>query len=177
MKKGTLKTLTDLRRDAKSEKLEGRIVYHWMWKEGLPERLQGWRKITDSNSVAIFFQNKDGRKSELRIERASLVDYDGETLIIYNGAERNLNEKEQHVMDEWNKIAQTEDYKKRAYYDALSDGSSTYYQKLAFFQKAGYEYLLGYEKQHGMKYEWSTGKVYDESIKGDILIKYELRTR
>lgn len=49
-----MKTLANLKRDAKSGTLEGRIVFHSMWQDGLPERLQGWRRLVDSNSVAIY---------------------------------------------------------------------------------------------------------------------------
>ncbi len=170
-----MKTLADLKRDAKSGALEGRFTYHDMWKEGLPERLQGWRKLIDCNSVAVFFLNKDGKKSELRIGKASLVEYDGETLTIYYAGYRDLTENEQRVMDAWNKIASTDEYKERAHDDALTDGSSTYYQKLRFFRDAGYEYLMGLEEQRGMKYDFNTGKVRDDKVKGPICMRYELR--
>lgn len=170
-----MKTLADLKRDAKSGTLEGRFTYHSMWLEGLPERLQGWRKLVDCNSVAVFFLNKDGKKSELRIGKASLVEYDGETLTVYNAGYRDLNADEQRVLDEWAKIAGTDEYKERAHIDAQTDGSSTYYQKLRFFKNAGYEYLMGLEEQRGMKFDWNTGKVRDDKVKGSVCMRYELR--
>ena len=170
-----MKTLADLKRDAKSGTLEGRFTYHDMWKEDLPARLQGWRKLIASNSVSIFFQNADGNVSELQVKKASLVEYDGETLTIYYAGYRDLTADEQHVMDAWSKIASTDEYKERAHYDALTDGSSTYYQKLWFFRDAGYEYLMGLEEQRGMKYDFNTGKVRDDKVKGPICMRYEIR--
>lgn len=170
-----MKTLADLKRDAKSGTLEGRFTYHSMWPEGLPERLQGWRKLIDSNSVAIVFLNEDGKKSELQIKKAALVEYDGETLTVYNAGYRDLTTDEQRVLDAWAKIAEKDDYKENARIDALTDGSSTYYQKLRFFKDAGYEYLIGLEEQRGMKYDWNTEKVRDDKVKGSVCMRYELR--
>lgn len=170
-----MKTLADLKRDAKSGTLEGRFTYHSMWQDGLPERLQGWRRIVDSNSVAIFFLTADGRKSELRLEKSSLVEYDGSSLTVYFAGYRDLNEAERRVMDEWNRISSTPDFKAREEADALTDGSSTYWSKVAYFRKAGMEYLMGNEKQHGLKYDWNLMKVRDDSIKGEVGMRYEIR--
>lgn len=170
-----MKTLADLKRDAKSGTLEGRFTFHSMWQDGLPERLQGWRRLVDSNSVAIFFQNADGRKSELRLEKSTLVEYDGNSLTVYFAGYRGLNAEESKVMDEWNRISSTPEFKERGRVDALTDGSSTYYEKVAFFRKAGMEYLMGNERQRGLKYDSYLMKVQDDSIKGEVGMRYEIR--
>lgn len=170
-----MKTLADLKRDAKSGTLEGRITFHSMWQEGLPERLQGWRRLVGSNSVAIFFQNADGKKSELRLEKSSLVEYDGSSLTVYFAGYRDLNDAERKVMDGWAAIASTPEHKAQAEVDALTDGSSTYWEKVSYFRKAGMEYLMGLEKQGGLKYDWNLMKVRDDSIKGEVGMRYEIR--
>ena len=78
-------------------------------------------------------------------------------------------------MDEWNRISSTPDFKAREEADALTDGSSTYWSKVAYFRKAGMEYLMGNEKQHGLKYDWNLMKVRDDSIKGEVGMRYEIR--
>ncbi len=170
-----MKTLADLKRDAKSGTLEAKFTFHSMWQDGLPERLQGWRRIVDSNSVAIFFLTADGRKSELRLEKSSLVEYDGSSLTVYFAGYRDLNNAERQVMDGWNRISSTPDFKERARVDALTDGSSTYYEKVSFFRKAGMEYLMGNEKQNGLKYDCYIQKVQDDRIKGEVGMRYEIR--
>ena len=170
-----MKTLADLKRDAKSGTLEGRFTFHSMWQDGLPERLQGWRRLVDSNSVAIFFQNADGKKSELRLEKSSLVEYDGNSLTVYFAGYRDLNAAERKVMDGWNKIASTPEYQERGRVDALTDGSSTYWEKVSYFRKAGMEYLMGNERQRGLKYDSYLMKVQDDSIKGEVGMRYENR--
>lgn len=170
-----MKTLADLKRDAKTGTLEGKFTFHSMWQDGLPERLQGWRRLVDSNSVAIFFQNADGKKSELRLEKSTLVEYDGNSLTVYFAGYRDLNEAERRVMEEWNRIANTPDFKERGRVDALTDGSSTYYEKVSYFRKAGMEYLMGLEKQRGLKYDNYLMKVQDDSIKGEVGMRYEIR--
>lgn len=170
-----MKTLADLKRDAISGTLEGRITLHSMWGADLPERLQGWRRLIGSNSVAIFFRAPDGKKSELRLEKSSLIEYDGTSLTVYFAGYRDLNDEERRVMDEWNKIASTPEFKERAELDALTDGSSTYWEKVFYFRKSGKEYLMGKERQNGLKYDWYLMKVMDDRIKGEIGIRYEIR--
>lgn len=131
--------------------------------------------MVDSNSVAIFFQNADGKKSELRLEKSSLIEYDGNSLTVYFAGYRDLNAEERKVMDEWNRISGTPEFKERGRVDALTDGSSTYYEKVAYFRKAGMEYLMGNERQRGLKYDSYLMKVQDDSIKGEVGMRYEIR--
>ena len=66
-------TLAQLKKDAKANILTGKLVIRCGEKcteDNLPDRLKGKRKIVDSNSVAIFFLNSDGKKSEMRISKS-----------------------------------------------------------------------------------------------------------
>lgn len=170
-----MKTLAELKREAKSGTLEGKFIYHGNFGENLPVRLQGWRKLVDSNSVSIFFLTPDGKKSELRLDKASLVEYDGKTLTVFNAGYRDLTEEEQCVMNAWKEKSSTPQFKAQAEVDALTDGSSTYWAEVFYFRNAGYEYLMGLNKQRGMKYDFNSGKVQDDKIKGAVCMQYEIR--
>ena len=167
-----MKSLAELKREAKTGKLYGEMVY-W-FGDVIPERLQGKRQIVDSNTVAIFFLTKDGRKSELRFDAASLVEYDGDTLTIYDAGLRELNADEQKIMNEWEAIASTEEYKHQAEIDAYTDGSSTFWQKKAFFENRDHAYMLGYETQRGKRYIYGEQKIRDNAIKGKMLMQYAI---
>ena len=166
-------TLAQLKRDAKSGKLYGELVERFGSTEIL-ERLRGLRKILDANSVGITFLNTDGKKSECRIEKAALAEYTGDSLTVYNPGFRDLNADEIRIMDGWKKIASTDEYKRQSEVDALSDGSSTYWQEKAYYHNAGKMYLMGLEEQAGCQYDFNTGKIRDSSIKGDAILKYKI---
>lgn len=170
-----MKTLADLKRDAKSGLYEGRMVIRCGSAADIPERLQGWRKIQGANSKAIFFLRDDGKLSELRIEKSSLVEYDDYSLTTYRAGYRDLNDEEKKVMDDWKAYSGTPDFKAQAEADVYTDGSSTYWSEVAYFKKAGKEYLMGHEKQGGLKYDCRAGKVQDDKIKGELDMKYEIR--
>lgn len=166
-------TLAQLKRDAKSGKLYGEMTEQFGSTE-IPERMRGQRKIVDANSVGITFLNADGKKSECGIDRATLVEYTGDSLTVFQPGYRDLDADEIRVMNGWKKITETEDYKRRAEVDILSDGSSTYWQQKGFFRDAGKEYLMGFEEQAGCKYDFNTGKIRDKSIRGDAILKYKI---
>lgn len=170
-----MKTLADLKRDAKTGMYEGRMIVRCGSTTDIPEKLRGWRRIQSSNSKAVFFLRDDGKLSELRVEKSSLVEYDGDYLTTYRAGYRDLNDKEKKVMDGWKSYSGTPDFKERAKVDVYTDGSSTYWSKVAYFKKSGMEYLMGLEKQGGLKYDLRTGKVQDDSIKGEVDMKYEIR--
>ena len=168
-----MKTLADLKRDAKSGKLFGIMVVRCGTTD-IPERLAAKRQITDANSVAIFFKMQNGVKSELRIDRASLLEYTEESLTIYNEGFRDLNAQEQAIMNEWKEIANRIENIKQYEIDMLTDGSQMFYKKKVFFHNKGYSYLTGFDEEKGLKYDYSTQKIRDKSIKGAISMQYRL---
>lgn len=173
-----MKKLAELKRIAKTGTLEALMTIRCgeqVEQDKLPPRLQGWRKIVDSNTQGIFFLNADGQKSGLHIKKANLCEWNGETLTIYYAGARELNADEQRVFDEWKAIESTLEYQRQSEIDMLTDGSTTYYQQKRFFESKGYAYLLGFEYQKGKKYNWNTKKVIDETIKGNIEMQYTLR--
>ena len=170
-----MKTLSDLKRDAKSGKLYGEMVVRCGTSD-IPDRLKGKRQIIDANTVAIFFLNNEGKKSELRIDRASLLEYTEDALTIYNEGFRDLNSDEKAIMNEWKEIANTPENIKQYEIDALTDGSTMFYKKKSFFHNKGYLYLMGFDEEKGLKYDFNTQKIRDKNIKGTISMQYKLFT-
>ena len=99
-------SLANLKRDAKSGKLYGELVERFGETE-IIDRLKGRRKVVGANTVGITFLNTDGKKSECRIDRAALMEYTGDMLIVFNPGLRELNNEESKVMQGWKEIEQT----------------------------------------------------------------------
>lgn len=169
-----MKTITDLKKDAKSGEYEARMILRCGGKN-IPDRLSGWRRLVAANTKSIFFETADGRISELPLSKATLTEYDGERLAIYSAGFRELNEEERMVMDKWGEYVSNPQFKEQQEADVLTDGSSTYWSEVAFFSKAGKEYLLGNKWQRGLKYDWNRKQVQDERIKGPLSMLYEIR--
>lgn len=157
-----MKTLAELKRDAQSGKYKAEMTYHF--GKPIPERMKGFRPIVRSNSVAIFFKNADGKESELRIDSAKLIEYDGETVAFYSPLEREPNAEEQAVLDGVKAI-----YEK--YKDEYNGG---YWQVKDYVAKSKCPYMDGSEKKQGKKYQTWNGRVLDYSQKGGILIQYKV---
>ena len=171
------KTFAELKRDIAKGLLWGEMVERNGSTE-IPEHLKGVRKIVRANSAGIRFINADGKESECRIKRAALCSYTGSELTVYNYGERDLTVAEQKVMDGWKDITSTESYRQQAEVDALSDGSSTYWKGVAYFEKAGMPYLYHYDMaKYGKEYNHKTGKVWDMTVRGEPCLKYKIYCR
>lgn len=178
-------SLARLRNDARSGKMTLEMLVRLgepSTDENTPERLKGIRKVVGANTVAVKLLTADGsRESELRIERASLTEYDGETLSTFYPGRREMTPEEKKVMLEWKAVEDDPEYQERLKWDCLTDGSSCWWKKKSFFEKAGMTYLLGYEKVRGMKldsrayYEGEEKCVVDDSVKGPLMMKYKVR--
>ena len=163
-----IKTLSQLKRDAKSGKVYMEMIERF-GSTDIPDKLKGRRQLVDANSVGVKFLNNDGKKSELRVEAASLIEYTDKELTAYTPGLRDLTEAEKDIMDSW----ELQRDKRMEELDLMTDGSSQYWKRKTFFIDAGYEYLLGNTKQ-GKKYDFNTKKVRDNKIKGDVELKYKI---
>lgn len=148
------------------------MVYRY--GEKIPERLKGARLMKRASGNRLIFENADGRESDLKIERASLVDCDGEKLTVYHYGKRPLNEEERAIMDAWKKVTETEQYKKDSYYDAMTDCNLTYWQKKRFFSEKGHGYLMGFDFEKGRKLDFNDGMIIDQNIRGDKIMEYRI---
>lgn len=156
-------TLAQLKRDANSGKMSLELIERYGSTE-IIERLKGIRKVKKSNSVAIILINLDGKESELRIDSAKLIDYDGKHLTIYAAGTREPSEEEKSIL-----IKRDELYKK--YADTYSGG---FWQVKQMFEKSKFPYMAGHETIKGKRYDHNTGLVYDNSIKGEVILKYNV---
>ena len=58
--------------------------------------------------------------------------------------------------------------------DILTDTNVMYWKKKQYFEQNDMEYLLGHNTIRGLRYDFNTGKIKDDKIKGDIELKYEV---
>lgn len=169
------KSLAEFKRDANEKKIEMKILPVGIWENGVPARLEGWRKAIRANSVAVYLLNNEGKESYMGIPCASLAEYTGDRFTLYNAGLRDLTEEEKKILDGWKKKSSTEEFKERAYNDAMTDGSGTYWDEVLYFEKFNAKYLMGLDWERGKKYDFQTGKVFDQKVKGAIALQYEVR--
>ena len=158
--------LADLKRDAASGKIKLELVERYgKTGEEIPERIRGIRTVSKINTVAIFLANADGVESELRFDSAKLVEYDGKSLTIYERGERDLTEQEQKILADWQKI-EDDYYQRNLHGDA-------YWKKKDYFKKCPCPWLAGYETVKGKYYNYN-GKVLDNQVRGNAILKYNV---
>lgn len=164
-----MKTLADLKRDAASGKIKLELVERYgKTGEEIPERIRGIRTVSKINTVAIFLANENGVESELRFVSARLVEYDEKSLTIYERGERDLTEQEQKILADWQKI-EDDYYKQNPYGDA-------YWKKKDYFKNCPCPWLAGYETVRGKYYKYN-GKVLDNQVRGNAILKYNVYTQ
>ena len=162
-----MKTLAELKREANSGKLYLELIERYgATGDGIPEALRGIRYVKGANSVALNIQNKFGQESEIRIERAALMEYTGETLMIYEAGLRDLTEQEQQILSGWAK-------EEAEYYRRYPWGDS-FWNRKRYFQNRACPGMEGTESQSGKCYVPWLNKVRDYSIKGDVILKYRV---
>lgn len=173
-----MKTRAEFFRDAKTQSITLELIERFGSKD-IKEKLQGKRKVGKVQSNGLYLINENGDKSFLELAKASLMEYTGNELRVYNAGCREMTEKEKQVMKEWEKISNTEDYKRQAQIDAMSDGSSTYYTEKRFFTNKKMEYLMGvsnraknliFSKYHNGEKEC----IRDENVKGEVILIYKV---
>lgn len=158
--------LADLKRDAASGKIKLELVERYgKTSEEIPERIRGIRTVSKINTVAIFLTNADGVESELRFDSAKLVEYDGKSLTIYERGERDLTEQEQKILADWQKIE--DDYYQR------NPHGDAYWKKKDYFKNCPCPWLAGYETVRGKYYKYN-GKVLDNQVRGNAILKYNV---
>ena len=158
--------LADLKRDAASGKIKLELVERYgKTDEEIPEKIRGIRTVSRINTVAIFLANEDGVESELRFDSAKLVEYDGKSLTIYERGERDLTEQEQKILADWQKIE--DDYYQR------NQHGDAYWKKKDYFKNCPCPWLAGYETVRGKYYKYN-GKVLDNQVRGNAILKYNV---
>ena len=159
--------MAQLKRDVLSGKMSLALIERFGGNDEkhIPERMKGNRKVIGMNTVAIKLLNHDGKESELRLESASLTEYDGETLTIYNAGLREPTEQEKDTLNKANQIV-------KEYNEKYPFGNGGFWIKKEFFEKSDCPWMEGFKTIKGKRYEPCKDKVYDRKIKGDVILKY-----
>ena len=160
-------TLAELKREAAA----GTIKFEMTERYGetgdkIPERCRGIREVKRVNTVGIMLVTADGKESELRFDSAKLVDYNGEFLTIYAAGERDVTAEEQAVLD-GAKAIQDRHLRVNPY------GNGGFWECKQFFKDSPCPWMSGYETIRGKRYNYK-GKVVDNSVRGNAILKYRI---
>lgn len=127
---------------------------------------------TQTNGVYLSTDKDSQKGSFMDLPRASLVDFDGDTISIYNVGERDLTEDEKRIMD--NAPSRRPENKEACERDVMTDGSSMFYADRAYYKGLDAQYLEGFEVVRGLRFDFNRRKVNDEATKGTLQLKYKL---
>ena len=158
-----MKTLADLKRDAKTGRMYMLMTERFGSTE-IIDRLKGVRPVIGCNTVAITLRNQDGKPSDMRFENAALTEYTGDTLTIYNPGKRDLTPEEQAVLDQ--AVAE------RKAYETVYPNSDSYYIGKSYIQKSPFPYLNGWKTIQGKRYDYK--QITDNHLKGEAILKYKV---
>ena len=136
-----MKTLSDFKRDLLSANTMIKGGYF-----NTNKNKDEWRSVEKAQSNGAWLKGEDGKRF-FEYPKANACEYDGTTLKIYETGWRELNEEEKRVIAEWKEIANTEEYKKRAEIDILTDGSSTFWQERGFYERYNMLYLFTHDNK------------------------------
>lgn len=171
-----MKTLADLKRDLNKG---DRLVMTFNAMEGSSERIKQFigveRYIVAKNTTGVKLSlNKDDTKGSFLDypKKATLCEYDGETLKIYDAGFRELTADEKRVKD--NVPSSRKENKEAVMQEIMTDGSGFYWKDKQYYKENEMEYLAGHESFRGLRYHYNTGMIEDESIKGNLSLAYKI---
>ena len=169
-----MKTLADLKRDLQiGDKIV--MTFNRLNIESKNKLLNVERYIVSKNTTGIKLNiDKDAKTGSFLDypKKATLCEYDGETLKIYDAGIRDLTDKEKNILD--NLPSKRPENQEAVYNEIMTDGSSFYWKDKAYLSDNDAEYLTGYETIRGLRYDFNTKKIIDESIRGDLSLSYKL---
>ena len=164
-----MKTLAELRRDARSGNMSMEML-EWYGKTGedIKANLRGIRKVEGANSVALLLRNNEGNISELRVRYATLVEYDGVNLTVYEAGHRDLTEDEKKILSEWERIEKE--------YLEKNPFAETFWKRRDYFSKCSCPWLYGTDTVKGKRLEYvdHEPKIRDREIRGVAVLKYKV---
>ena len=160
---GIMKTLADLKREC----LGKTLLLKERW--GKPENKN--RIVIGVKSNSIVLQTEEGKKSYLEMPKASLLEYDGKNIKIYEPGTRALTPEEQRIRSNDPKDPEQDRI------DMMSDGSTMFYRRQHYYKQVGYEYLFTSSRTHNGKYlTYAAGvpMIRDDALKGKLSLVYEV---
>jgi len=163
-----MKTMEQFKQDAASGKMSLELIERY-GSTDIPESINGIRRVTEANKLGIVFVDKNGEESLMVLENNRLREYDGSTLTIYSPGYRDLLGPEKSMLAEWEKIQ--EEYEKE------NPHTNLFWKRMAFFERSPYPWLNGFEEMNGKMLvydEHGVSKIKDDTIKGDVALKYRV---
>lgn len=166
------RTMAQLKRDANEGKMSLELIERYgKTGENIPERIRGKRRVFGANTVALKIARADDptKESELQIRFASLIDYDGESLTIFEPGARALTPDEKRVFEEARRIV--DEYQRKYPY---SDG--WYYKEKYYIENSEFPYLFG-EGRNGKRVIYPSGEepmLCDPLVRGQAILKYKV---
>lgn len=160
-------TLAQFKRDASSGHMGLELIERYGKKIDKPVIVPVVKVQTNG-----VYLKRGNNESFLDYPFASLFEYTGDMVKVYEAGKRVPNEMEQRVLTQWKRIENSPEYQQRARVDALSDGMGTWYQQKAFFDKSPCPYL--FTDKNGMKFDYKTGKIVDPKVKGECVLIYRV---
>ena len=160
-------------KDAKSGTLRLKLIggknYKWI-KETRPQNLNP-REIVKVQTNAVYLKGEEnnGQGSYLEIPAASLMEYDGFTLSIYTPGVRDMDTTERAN-------AQAADVERKRYEEENPFSESFWHMK-GWYRDCSTPWIYegsGWVKGKAARGYGLDAKIVDKSIKGELLLKYEV---
>lgn len=164
-----MKTFADFKRDAAKGNMSLELI-DWYGKTGeeIPKRIRGVRRVVKCTQFSLILQGKE--ESRLDYLRSSLLDYDSETLTIYTSGRRPLNEQEQRIVWQWQKLEA--DYK-------LSGKSNeeVYYLRKEYYRNSECPWLFSdsFVKGKLTEHDGNVPMIRDKDLRGGVTMRYKVR--
>ncbi len=171
-----MKTLADLKRD-----LTVGTIMQMTYSSNADnsERLKALlnipRYIIKKNTTGIVLSPDEHAIKGSHLEypaKATLCEYTGDTLSIYEAGYRPLTADEQRIRD--NVPSKRKENAEAVHNEMITDGSSFFYKDKQYYKENNAEYLAGHETIRGLRYNYNEQNVYDESIKGELSLSYKI---
>ena len=172
-----MKTLADLRRAMTPGRKLALVYRHKkldkpIGKEVVKTQSNGaWLTKEGAAKDAYIKVDAGGRatnRSWFTYPKASLLEITDKGFRIYNKGKRPLTPEESEIRAGYEKTRDPEQEKR----DLLGDGSGSYWAAVRYFKDRRAEYLQGNKTQRGMRYDYSSGQVWDDRVRGDLCLEY-----
>lgn len=165
-------TLAQLKRDLQVGKTLT-MTYNSIQSGNYLERLNKPRKIVKIQSNGIYLEVENtGKGSFLELPKATLMDYNGKNLTIYETGYRDLTAEEKRIKD--NEPSKRLENRQLLENDSMTDGSQMYWADKRYYKELKAEHLEGFKEVRGLYFDFNRQKIRDNSIKGEISLKYTI---
>ena len=126
-----------------------------------------------SNGVYLAEDKGSAKGSFLELPRASLVEYDGETVKVYGIGKRDLTDEEKRIRA--NMPSALPENAEKCKIDMLTDGSFMFWADKAYLHQLNADYMAGHGTVRGLRYDFNENKIWDETLKGEVSLTYTLK--